>query len=148
MIDRALPVVLRLTRAWTRVYTYGLPPAVATVRVEEVDCDVWEMCHDPNGGTPATRLAVAIIRLAAGMADDIGWRAEQASMTEAAFARRVVAFAIATAVIGSMLALPAWRFGGGRNVATCAASANQPESTAHLRHDVIRCAGAFFSAAR
>lgn len=148
MIDRAFPVVIGLTRAWTRVYTYGLPPAVAAVRVEEVDCDVWEMCHDPDGGAPATRLAVAIIRLAAGMADDIGWRADHASMTEAALARRVVALAIATAVVGSILGLPAWRFGGGRSVATCAATVDQPATTAHLRHDVIRCAGAFFSPAR
>ena len=148
MIDWAFAVVIAAMRGWTRCYTHGLPAAVAACRRDEIDCDLWEMCHDADTGTPARRLRIAVGRLTVGLVDDLRWRMEHASLTEISFARRVVAFALATLVIGTIFALPAWRLGGGRKLATCAATANAPATTAHLRHDVIRCAGAFFSAAR
>lgn len=148
VIDRAFPLVIAATRVWTGLYTCGLAPAVAASRIQEVESDLWEMCHDGDAGTPSHRLFVAVARLVRGMTDDLAWRVEHASLTEMAVARRAIAFVLATAVIGSMLALPAWRIGGGRRVATCAATTGQPATTAHLRHDVIRCAGAFFSGPR
>ena len=148
VMDRAFPFVIAVTRGWTRLYTHGLPPAVAACRRDEIDSDVWEMCHDDDAGTLTRRLRIAVCRLVGGMVDDLRWRMDHASLAEISFARRAVAFALATLVVGSLLALPAWRFGGGRRVATCAATTGQPATTAHLRHDVIRCAGAFFTGPR
>ena len=61
-------------RAWTRLYTWGLPDHLRLARVEEIDSDLWERQHDtqrPGGVAMAMEM---LARLAAGTGDDLRWR--------------------------------------------------------------------------
>ena len=66
------------TRAWTALYTRGLPSDVRGERREEIDCDLWE--HQRLAEfqrDPATRTAAAILlRLIMGVPADMTWRLE------------------------------------------------------------------------
>jgi hypothetical protein len=61
---------VRLTRWWTRVYTVGLPRDVRETRCAEIESDLWESLHDPDVERPQI-----LPRLAAGVVDDVSWRA-------------------------------------------------------------------------
>jgi hypothetical protein len=77
MITMALRAAIAIVRAWTRLYTFGLPPTVRMARRGEIDSDVWESVHDA-GGDPGLALHV-IARLVIGIPDDLTWRTEQSS---------------------------------------------------------------------
>jgi hypothetical protein len=83
---RAWPcaVVCALTRAWLRVYTFGLPVDVSDGRREEIESDLWEMEHDPGISGSCSCAMQALSRLFGGMADDIAWRMEAAPIRELA----------------------------------------------------------------
>jgi hypothetical protein len=59
-----------LTLWWTRLYTFGLPVAVREARRAEIESDLWESLHDPDVAHPQI-----LPRLAAGIVDDVCWRA-------------------------------------------------------------------------
>jgi hypothetical protein len=58
------------TRLWTRLYTAGLPREVRESRRAEIESDIWESLHDPTASGPQI-----LLRLAAGVLDDVSWRA-------------------------------------------------------------------------
>jgi len=78
MNDLALRGAVATVRAWTRVYTYGLPRAQRDARLEEIDSDLWESVNDPASDRRTLALQIAA-RLIAGLPDDLGWRSEQAA---------------------------------------------------------------------
>jgi hypothetical protein len=76
MNDVALRAALAAVRAWTNVYTYGLPGEQRDARREEIDSDLWESVNDPASERRILALQIAA-RLMAGIPDDLGWRSEQ-----------------------------------------------------------------------
>lgn len=67
---RMSDVAIALTRLWTRAYTVGLPERVREARLAEIESDLWESLHDPEFPQPQI-----LPRLAAGVMDDVRWRA-------------------------------------------------------------------------
>jgi hypothetical protein len=70
------PVTDRITRAWVRTYTHGIPQAVRDDRRRELECDVWEhrACAQQAGvGRRATSFSIAA-RTIAGVPADLSWR--------------------------------------------------------------------------
>ena len=63
-------VAMAITRWWTRVYTFGLPPELRAIRRAEIESDLWESLHDPENDHPQI-----LPRLAGGVVDDVCWRA-------------------------------------------------------------------------
>jgi len=63
-------VAVAITRWWTRVYTFGLPPELRAIRRAEIESDLWESLHDPDNAHPQI-----LPRLAGGVVDDVCWRA-------------------------------------------------------------------------
>jgi len=144
MSARLLTAILAMTRAWLRLYTSGLPADVAIARRAEIDSDLWEMEHDDDLTGTWQHPIVALQRLMAGMADDVGWRLEVAAPGEQVVARRSMALAAASVIVVSLWSVPTLLLKGRRELVACAENADTPTSTAELRHEVLRCAGAFF----
>ena len=76
------PIFLRLAntavRLWTRLYTWGLPPALRAARREDIESDLWESEHDPTRHDGVFSLPVQVFaRMLFGIPDDLGWRVEQ-----------------------------------------------------------------------
>jgi len=88
---------------WTRLYTWGLPSDVRTVRREEIDSDLWESTHELTM-TDGEIVLQMVTRLVFGMPDDLGWRLSQGASTMLT-PRRVVA---ATVVASALLAVMLW----------------------------------------
>ena len=61
---------MAITRWWTRLYTFGLPPHLREHRRAEIESDLWESLHDPDVARPRI-----LLRLAGGVMDDVCWRA-------------------------------------------------------------------------
>lgn len=55
-------------RAWTRLYTWGMDPAAAELRIAEIESDLWESEQAGDGG------ATIVLRLLLGVYDDLVWR--------------------------------------------------------------------------
>jgi hypothetical protein len=96
-------VLLRLAigsvRAWTRTYTWSLPEAPRDARRAEVESDLWESAHDPE--MPAGSLICQmLVRLVAGMPDDLQWRFETNSANRA---RRMAFLAGAAGILALLL---------------------------------------------
>lgn len=88
-------------RAWTAVYTWGLPADQRQRRVEEIESDIWESLHDP--GAAATSHALQITRRwIAGIPDDLLWRSEHVHVTGSRI-WRVALTVLAIALIGLWL---------------------------------------------
>ena len=77
MNDLALRCAAAAVRAWTKVYTYGLPAGRREARCEEIESDLWESVNDPASDRRTLAAQIAG-RLIAGIPDDLGWRSEQA----------------------------------------------------------------------
>ena len=72
MRRRFLHLATELVRAWTRVYTTGMPPEVRRRRCAEIESDIWESLHDPER---TTQLGIQIVtRFTRGIPDDVLWR--------------------------------------------------------------------------
>src|SRR5262245_49463594 len=69
-----LPLAANLVRAWTRVYTRGLPPADRTARLAEIASDLWEFEHDPDAPRDGRAAMNVLARLLTGIPDDLAWR--------------------------------------------------------------------------
>jgi TonB family protein len=101
-MNATLRAAIALVRAWTRIYTAGLPIAVREARREEIAVDVWESVHDPDRD-PQRKLALRIaLRLLLGIPDDLRWRADQPKVTARASAQAAIAIG---AVCGLVLTI-------------------------------------------
>ena len=87
---------IELARLWTRVYTFGLDPALRDRRRAEIESDLWESQQDADGH------AQILPRLVAGAIDDVLWRVTHVSVTTWSSALRLVTIAVA------LLALWQW----------------------------------------
>jgi hypothetical protein len=77
-VSTLLSFAIAPTRAWTALYTRGLPSDVRGERRDEIDCDLWE--HQRLADLeqePVTDTAAAILlRLIMGVPADMTWRIE------------------------------------------------------------------------
>jgi len=77
-VSALLSFAIAPTRAWTALYTRGLPSRLRSERREEIDCDLWE--HQRLADLerePVTDTAAAILlRLIMGVPADMTWRLE------------------------------------------------------------------------
>ena len=81
MIEKSVGIVPSLVRNWARVYTFGLNSEIREARRAEIESDLWEHAHDSELGRDARSpfcALHALIRLLAGVPDDLLWRIEQA----------------------------------------------------------------------
>lgn len=95
-----------LTRAWTALYTLGLPGELRDSRRDEIESDLWEQRHAEaqEGPRPGSALHV-LLRLVLGAPADIVWRAETGAAVRSGkdpdmrdkpwTVRRVIALAVA-----------------------------------------------------
>ncbi|MGP4101646.1 hypothetical protein [Nonomuraea sp. KM90] len=69
-----------LVARWVRLYTRGLPTAVAQRRIDEIDADLYDhVAHERAHGTSDWRIAAGIgSRMLRGLAADASWRGRQA----------------------------------------------------------------------
>lgn len=86
-------------RAWTRLYTLGLPAALRAERRADIESDLWESQHAPVGATAAQIVA----RLLFGVIDDVTWRFEAGGIMSV----RVLALAVGGAVVAALLVIGA-----------------------------------------
>lgn len=106
MSSQFLPAARAMVRAWTHVYTAGLPPHVRDVRRAEIDSDLWELETDAlarGGLDPAVHV---LARCLIGIPDDLSWRMKEARVhasTRAAAAVAVVAALLAAAWLVALL---------------------------------------------
>lgn len=131
----AVIVAAAAVRIWTRAYTSGMPPMAIERRRAEIESDLWELCHDPDGAPGVASAVHMLCRLLTGIADDIAWRLERTTVQDNVFIRRAVTLA-ATTVALSML------WSGGDSTSRAASC---PASPRKARVDqVVECVGAFF----
>jgi hypothetical protein len=84
-----------IVRAWTFIYTWGLPRAQQERRRSEIESDLWESAsHDDSGAAPALQI---IGRFLLGLFDDLRWRVEQSEAARSE--RQAVAVTLAAIVL-------------------------------------------------
>ena len=96
-----MTLVAAIVRAWTAVYTWGLPEAERRARRDEIESDLWE-CRHGDAANRSTVLTV-LARLILGVPDDLGWRWERAPAHPWAFG-----LGVTTALALATLALVSW----------------------------------------
>jgi hypothetical protein len=70
-----LRLAIVLVRAWTYLFTIGMPDTARQWRRGEIECDLWEQAHDrPPSAAQVTW------RLVRGIPADIVWRVEEEAM--------------------------------------------------------------------
>jgi hypothetical protein len=74
MMSRGRKIGIALVTAWVRFYTRDLPSPIAAQRQAEIESDLWEQLHDPDRHTPTHEI---VVRLLAGIPDDLRWKEEQ-----------------------------------------------------------------------
>lgn len=77
-VDWPVPLGARLTRSWSRAYTYGLPADVALGRREEIAADLYDQLTDAAEISSAAVSRVIATRMLLGVPADLSWRSEQA----------------------------------------------------------------------
>lgn len=99
--EGSLALAVTLTRAWTRVYSAGLPPPVRARRRLEIEADIADLVADShsNGRRTGEIAAHVAARLLLGVADDLAWRAEEAPRRGARMALWLVSAAMLAAVV-------------------------------------------------
>jgi hypothetical protein len=97
-------IAATLVRAWTWMYTFGTPGFVREGRRREIESDLWEQQRDLAGESDAHVAAHLLLRLLAGLADDLQWRLEHRGAMDPLRARALVAAAVATVLFGGMWA--------------------------------------------
>ena len=102
-MSRVTALVVACVQGWTRLYTWGLPSDVRTVRREEIASDLWESTHELTM-TDGEIVLQMVTRLLFGIPDDLGWRLTQGASTMLT-PRRVVAVALAA---GALLTIMLW----------------------------------------
>ncbi len=97
--------VMRLVRAWARLYTRGLPEEDAGARRAELESDLWEHAHDArlNCRRSAVTALEIVRRLLAGVPADVAWHFERRRAQRASTAGKVFtagAMSIVTCALG------------------------------------------------
>jgi hypothetical protein len=74
--------IARLVARWARLYTHGLPAAIAKRRIHEIRADVhYHIAHERAQGTADRQIALRIAsRMIRGLAADAAWREHQAKL--------------------------------------------------------------------
>lgn len=83
-VGRSLPLGARLTRSWSRAYTYGLPADVALARRDEIAADLHDQLTDTAGVSSAAVSRVIATRMLLGVPADLSWRSEQSQADRSA----------------------------------------------------------------
>src|SRR5262245_34040720 len=96
MRSTLLPLAMGLVRAWTRLYTQGLPRAERTARRAEIDSDLWEFEHDPETRPGGLIAAQVLARLLIGIPDDLAWRMDVGATAHRAPVRALAAAGMMT----------------------------------------------------
>jgi len=65
-----------IVRAWTRLYTWRMSPTLREARRAEIESDLWEFEHDVTGGSGISPAMHVLLRMIAGVPDDVQWRVE------------------------------------------------------------------------
>lgn len=104
-MTRVMAFVAACVRCWTRMYTWGLPPAVRDVRRQEIDSDLWESSHDP-GVTRAQLIIQMVTRVTLGMVDDLAWRFAQVTVSRQSTVRVMAAASVIGVLLLSVALLP------------------------------------------
>ena len=94
-------IATALVRTWTWIYTGGTPVFVRDGRRQEIESDLWEQQRDLAGAKDPRVAAEIMLRLLAGVLDDVQWRVEHRALSP----RRTQAL-IATTV--AIVFLVAW----------------------------------------
>jgi hypothetical protein len=129
-----------------------MPTIWAERRRAEIESDLWELEHDPDGPRGLMPAAQVLGRLLAGVADDVCWRLEHSAIENSLVFRRIVALAAVSTVMLSILWIsPSTAEGvadrqGRTPIVACAKAVTIPKSIAEFRFQVFRCVGAFFDA--
>ena len=71
-----LGLAVVIVRAWTRLYTWRLPAPLREGRRTEIESDLWELEHDVTGGSRISPAMHVLLRLIAGVPDDLRWSVE------------------------------------------------------------------------
>jgi hypothetical protein len=130
-----MTVAVTLVRGWTRAYTCGIPFVWAEQRRAEIESDLWELQHDPDGARGLAPAVQVLGRLCAGIGDDLSWRLERTTLQDNVRIRRAVTLAAATVAL-SML----WGSSGATpRVTGCPSAPRKPRV-----EQVLECVGAFF----
>jgi hypothetical protein len=66
-----------IVREWTRLYTWRLPPTLREARRAEIESDLWEFEHDVTARARSSPAMQVLLRVVAGVPDDLQWRVEQ-----------------------------------------------------------------------
>jgi hypothetical protein len=74
-------VATALVRTWTWIYTCGTPVFVRDGRRREIESDLWEQQHDLAGDSDARVAAEIMLRMLAGILDDMQWRVEHRALS-------------------------------------------------------------------
>jgi hypothetical protein len=98
---RATAIAAAAVRLWTRLYTSGLPVDVRNARRAEIESDLWEFVHDPDGDDGLHRPVHILLRLMRGVADDLRWRLTLDRVTAAAVR-------VGAALTAALLVFIAW----------------------------------------
>jgi len=85
-----------IVRAWTLIYTWGLPSGDRKRRRTEIESDLWESTHDDSGQRLTTSQVIG--RLLLGIVDDLRWRVEAAPPRRQAVAAMLTAAVLLTLV--------------------------------------------------
>jgi hypothetical protein len=75
----SLRLAFSIVRAWTRVYTCGLPPLERATRRHEIESDLWEFQAETGTAAGIVPAIHTLLRLVAGVPDDLRWRIEGAT---------------------------------------------------------------------
>lgn len=103
-----LRAVVAIVRAWTKLYTLGLPSSEQSRRREAIDSDIWEFLHDlecANDRQPARHILGRAIR---GVPDDLRWRVAHTETSSAKAAALLIAVMLLVAMrfISTGISLP------------------------------------------
>jgi hypothetical protein len=97
-----LRFAIAVVRAWTRLYTWRVQPALGEARTAEIESDLWEFLHDPDAVGGLKRPLHILARLVIGVPDDLTWRIEHARAGRRS-ARRTVALTVGAAIVFATL---------------------------------------------
>jgi hypothetical protein len=90
-------------RAWTRFYTWRMPPPLRDARRAEIESDLWEFQQDAAAHASLSPATHVLTRLLAGMPHDLAWRVEHVDARDALPGRIIVLSAAAAAFVVAAL---------------------------------------------
>ena len=93
-----LRLAIALVRAWTRLYTWRMEPAIRKARHAEIESDLWEFEQGPDAGRRLSPAVQVMARVLLGVPDDLSWRAAHSFLQEAPL-WRTIALTVTTAAL-------------------------------------------------